>query len=211
MYTGTVTMDNKKAVNAMVMRTLKLAGQRGFTLVEMLIALVLSSIIFVASYQVISNLIQYQVRARVQNSGQLDKLLLTNLLSQIIEKSVSQYDLLYQIQQAPFFQGEADSVQLVSRAYSDHYDKPGYRVYRLYHRDEELYISYRAYNKDYHSGEPFQLATGLKIENLSFEYFEEDHWVGEWNDDRLIPEFIRINIDLPGTGSTEWIRRTSRR
>ena len=204
-------MDDKKTVNAMVMRAFELTGQRGFTLVEMLIALVLSSIIFVSAYQVISNLIHYQVRARVENNGHLDKLLLTNLLSQVIEKSVNQYDLSYQIQKTSLFQGEADSVQLVSRAYSDHYDKPGYRVYRLYHRDEELYISYRAYDKDYRSEEPFQLATGLKIENLSFEYFEEDHWVGEWNDDQLIPEFIRINIDLPGTGSTEWIRRTSRR
>jgi prepilin-type N-terminal cleavage/methylation domain-containing protein len=211
MYTRTVTMDDKKAVNARVMRTFELTGQRGFTLVETLIALVLSSIIFVSSYQVISNLIQYQVRARAQNSGDLDKLLLTNLLSQIIEKSVNQYDLLYQIQKASLFEGDADSVQLISRAYSDHYDKPGYRVYRLYHRDGELFIAYRAYDKEYLSDEPFQLATGLKIENLSFEYFEEDHWVGEWNDDRSIPEFIRIKVDLPGPGSTEWIRRTSRR
>ncbi len=47
--------------------------RQGFTLVEMLVSIVLSSIIFISSYQVISNLIQYQVRSRVHNEIKLDK------------------------------------------------------------------------------------------------------------------------------------------
>lgn len=204
-------MNEKKKFRILSLPTFELVDESGFTLVEMLIALVLSSIIFVSSYQVISNLIQYQVRARVENGSHFDKLLLGNLLSQITEKSIHQYDLFYRTQKASLFQGEADSVQLVSRAYSDHYDKPGYRVYRLFRRDGELYISYRAYDKDYLSNEQFQLATGLKIDDLSFAYLEQNNWVDVWSDERSIPEFIRIRIDLPGPGSTEWIRRTSRR
>ncbi len=63
-------------------------SQRGLTLVEMLIALVLSSIIFISAYQVISNLVQYQVRSRVHQELQIDRLLLKNILTNIIEKSV---------------------------------------------------------------------------------------------------------------------------
>jgi prepilin-type N-terminal cleavage/methylation domain-containing protein len=206
MCTEFTTMVDNKRIRSIDMC---LTDQGGFTLVETLIALVLSSIIFVSSYQVISNLIQYQVRARIQNSSDMDKLLLTNMLSQIIEKSIHQYDLYYQIHKKFLFQGKRDSVQLVSRAYSERYDKPGYRVYRLYHREGELYISYRAYDKDYLSNPQFQLATGLKIEEINFEYFEDNGWVDEWHDERSIPQFIRVKIDFPGTQSTDWIRRTS--
>ncbi len=183
----------------------------GFTLVEMLIALVLSSIIFFSSYQVISNLIQYQVRAQVKNSEHLDKLLLENLLSQIIEKSIDQNDLYHRTQKKTVFRGGNDSIQLVSRAYSERYDVPGYRVYRLYERDEELQVSYRAFDGNYLSNQQFQLATGLMIKNLSFEYLEQNGWVEEWSDESSIPGSIRIKTDLPGLGSTEWVKRTSRR
>jgi len=206
-----MTADHTKEIRTLAARTLEMTVQRGFTLVEMLIALVLSSIIFVSSYQVISNLIQYQVRARAQNSEHMDKLLLGNLLSQIIEKGIHQYDLFYRGQKEAVFRGESSSVQLVSRAYSDRYDIPGYRVYRLYQQDGELYISYRAYDKDYLSNQQFQLATGLKVDDLSFEYFAQNEWIAEWSDERSIPEFIRIIANLPDSGSTEWIRRTSLR
>ena len=206
-----MTIEHTKEIRAVPLGASEITDQRGFTLVEMLIALVLSSIIFVSSYQVISNLIQYQVRARVQNSGLMDKLLLTNLLGQIIEKSIHQYDLFYRGQKEAVFRGESSSVQLVSRAYSDRYDIPGYRVYRLYQQDGELYISYRAYDKDYLSNQQFQLATGLKVDDLSFEYFAQNEWIDEWSDERSIPEFIRIIANLPDSGPTEWIRRTSRR
>ncbi len=206
MCTKLMAMSLKKGIGSMAVGT---TDQDGFTLVEMLIALVLSSIIFVSSYQVISNLIQYQVRARIQNNGHMDKLLMTNLLSEIIGKSIHQSDLYYRIQKQPLFQGERDSVQLVSRAYSDRYDIPGHRVYRLFYRERELYIAYRAYDKDYLSNEQFQLATGLMIDSINFEYFQGGSWVDEWRDERSIPKFIRVNIDFPDLRSIEWIRRTS--
>ena len=189
----------------------KLTEQRGFTLVEMLIALVLSSIIFVSAYQVISNLVQYQVRAQVQNEQGLDRLLAINLISQIIEMGVNQYDLYYRPQKEFLFQGESDSVQIISRAYSGRFDRPGHRVYRVYHREGELYVSYRSYDRDYRSNQPIDLATGLKIEGISFEYFDTGNWTDEWRDDRSIPEFIRVSVAFPGHKSTEWTLASSRR
>lgn len=185
--------------------------KQGFTLVEMLISIVLSSIIFVSSYQVISNLIQYQVRARVQHEKQLDKLLLKNMVSQIIEKSLHQYDLFYRAQKKSLFIGEEDSMQLISRAYSNHYDVPGYRVYRLFYRDGELYVSYRKYDGDYKSNNLFELPTGLKIEDINFEYFSADGWADNWHDDDSLPQYIRVSIDLPGTETMQWVRGTRQR
>lgn len=188
-----------------------LLRQAGLTLIEMLVALVLSSIIFVSAYQVISNLVQYQVRAAVKYDNHNDRMLLDNLLSQIIEKGINQYDLFYRIQKSSLFKGNADSLQLLSRAYSDRFDKPGHRVYRLYLRDGEMHITYRAFGREYLSSTRFDLATGLRAEALQFAYFEGDRWVDEWNDERSIPEFIRVTVDLPGRESAEWIRATSRR
>ncbi len=208
MCTVLAAMDNDRLFRAAGRRD---AGQQGFTLVEMLIALVLSSIMFFSSYQVISNLIQYQVRARVKNGDQLDKLLLENLLSQIIEQSISQDHMYDRVQKKSVFKGKTDSLQLVSRAYSDRYDIPGYRVYRLYQNEGELYISHQAFDKDYSSNQQFPLATGIKIKDLGFEYLEQDEWTDEWGGKSSIPKFIRIKTDLPGFGLTVWTKRTSRR
>ena len=185
--------------------------QKGLTLIEMLISLVLSTIIFASSYQVISNLVQYQVRARVQNDRQLDSLLVANLFTQIIEKGINQYELYYRNQKSTLFVGEPDSLQIVSRAYSERYDKPGYRLYRLYERDGELMVSYRAFNRDFLSNRQIELATGLKVDELRFEYLAQRNWLNEWSDERLIPDLIRINVDFADLKSAEWVRGTSRR
>ena len=185
--------------------------KQGFTLIEMLISIVLSSIIFVSSYQVISNLIQYQVRARVQYEKQLDKLLLRNMVSQIIEKSLHQYDLFYRTHKKSIFIGEEDSIQLLSRAFSEHFDVPGYRVYKLYHREGELYVSYKKYDGDYISNSLFELPTGLKIEDINFEYFSEGDWIEEWDDEKKLPQYIRVTVDLPGSEIMQWVRGTGRR
>jgi len=184
--------------------------RQGFTLVEMLVSIVLSSIIFVSSYQVISNLIQYQVRARDKHEKQLDKILIRNMVSQIIEKSLSKNNLFYRAQKKSLFKGEEDSVQLISRAYSDHFDVPGYRVYRLFKRDGELYVTYRKYDEDYKSNSLFELPTGLKIEEISFEYFSDDEWIGEWENDNQLPQYIRIIVDFSNAESMQWVRGTGR-
>ncbi len=208
MCTGLAAMDNDMLFRAAGRHK---TGQQGFTLVEMLIALVLSSVIFFSSYQVISNLIQYQVRARVKNVDELDKLLLENLLSQIIEQSMDQNHLYDRVQKKSVFKGRTGSLQLVSRAYSDRYDIPGYRVYRLYQNEGELFVSYQAFDKDYSSNKQFQLATGIKIKDLGFEYLEQNEWTDEWGGKSSFPKYIRIKTDLPGAGPTVWIKRTSRR
>jgi prepilin-type N-terminal cleavage/methylation domain-containing protein len=204
-------VDASRNPQAIDISACQMSKQSGLTLVEMLIALVLSSIIFVSAYQVISNLVQYQVRSQAKSEESLDRLLATNMVSQIIEKGISQYDLFYRAQKASLFQGETNSLQLISRAYYDRYDRPGYRVYRLFQRDGELTISYQAYDRDYQSGKRFELATGLKIKEIGFAYFEAGDWVDEWTNERTVPEFIRVKIDFTNLKSTEFTRGTSRR
>ena len=183
----------------------------GFTLVEMLIAIVFSSIIFVSSYQVISNLIQYQVRARVQNDIQLDRLLVGNLISQIIEKSLHQLELYYRINQSSVFKGEPDSLRIISRAYSDNFDLPGYRAYRLYRHDDELHISYRAYDENFQKNQRYDMTTGLRVSQLSFHYWSGSQWLDEWPDEKSLPEFIRVTAEFDDAESQVWVRGTGRR
>lgn len=206
-----IPVDINRNLRVMDLSASKTSKQSGLTLVEMLIALVLSSIIFVSAYQVISNLVQYQVRSTIKNDEHLDWLLAVNMVSQIIEKGINQYDLYYRTQKASLFQGGSDSVQLISRAYYDRYDKPGHRVYRLFQDDGELTISYQAYDRDYQSNKRFKLATGLKLKEIEFEYFEAGNWVDEWTNEQKIPEYIRVKIDFTDHDSTEFIRGTSRR
>ncbi|MCP4078472.1 MAG: prepilin-type N-terminal cleavage/methylation domain-containing protein [Gammaproteobacteria bacterium] len=185
--------------------------RQGFTLVEMLVSIVLSSIIFISSYQVISNLIQYQIRSKVHHEIRADKLLLSNLVSQIIEKSLHQKDLVYQFQKDDFFKGQENSLQLISRAYSKNFDVPGFRVFRLFHSDDELYVSYRKFDAEYKSNRQFQISTGIKLDEISFQYLSSEGWVDNWQLKNQFPEFIKIIIELPGTEIMEWIRSTGRR
>ena len=189
----------------------KFARQKGLTLVEMLIALVLSSIIFVSAYQVISNLIQYQVRAEKKNDVQLEALLTTSMLGKIIEMGTSQFTLYYRAAKKPFFRGEADSLQIVSRAFSRRFDRPGYRVYQVFVREAELIVAYRAYDRDISSSEVSEIGTGLMVEEIGFEYFYEGGWLNQWANEREIPEFIRVTFNFPGQDSIEFVRRTGRR
>lgn len=186
------------------------ANKRGFTLVEMLISLVLSSIIFVSAYQVISNLIQYQVRYGEKSSRQLDRLLLRNMIGHILEKGLHQSELFYRVQKDGLFNGEHDSIRIISRAYSDHFDAPGYRVYQLYVHDQELFVSYQRYDKDSLSGNPIKLSSGLKIESINFSYFDQGTWTEHWSDDKSIPKYVKVNISLPDSASFEWVNQTGR-
>ncbi len=183
----------------------------GFTLIEVMIALMLSSIIFVSSYQVISNLIQYQVRARVQHEKKLDKLLIKNVLSQIIEKGIHQYDLFYRIGKLQLFDGQEDSLQIISRAFSINFDKPGYRVYRLFERNGELFVSYKAYDKNYLGNSLIEMSTRLQVEDIRFEYLSDGGWIDVWTDEKMIPRSIRVTIDVDDEESFQLTRATGYR
>lgn len=183
--------------------------QCGFTLVEMLIALVLSSVIFVSAYQVMSNLIQYQVRAAKIAVQEIDELLLRNLLDEIISKSMHQSQLYFRVEKTAFFWGKTDSLQLISRAFSAHYDVPGYRVYFLTIKDSRLVVSYRRYQSDVSSAQPEELDTGLEVEDIRFFYKSENDWVDEWSDNKSIPQWIKVYAELPGNRSMETVYRTS--
>jgi type II secretion system protein J len=183
----------------------------GFTLVEVLIALVLSSIIFVSAYQVISNLIQYQVRARAQYDQKLDRLLLKNLFTQIIEKSLHGNDLFFNHSRKSAFVGRADSLQLVSRAYHKRFDIPGHRIYRIFEYDGELMVSYRRYQKDYLIEEESSISTGLKVEGIQFSYLAKSGWQNEWEDEKTIPSHIKVSAQFSDGDAIQITRPTGQR
>ncbi|MCP4874945.1 MAG: prepilin-type N-terminal cleavage/methylation domain-containing protein [Gammaproteobacteria bacterium] len=185
--------------------------QPGFTLVELLVALVLSSIIFISAYQVISNLIQYQVRAQQQQGGELDRWLMINFLSQIIEKAVPQIDLPYRFNKTTVFRGEPDRLTLISRAYSGNFDLPGHRSYRLFERGGELWVAYRAYDKEYLTNREYESETGLEISVLRFEYLSQQGWVDRWQDAKNFPRQIRVSAVMPGAEKIELVRVTRQR
>jgi prepilin-type N-terminal cleavage/methylation domain-containing protein len=181
---------------------------RGFTLVELLIALALSSVIFISAYQVISNLVQYQQRASQANQHELDRFLATNLINQIFSKSLHQNELYYRVDKNPFFIGRPDSVQVISRAFSEHYDEPGYRVYRVYRKGDRLNVAHRRYDKNVLNRAPIETDSGFDIESLAFSYLGDNGWVHEWQDKRALPEFIKVSMTLAGHAPFHWIAKT---
>ena len=198
-----ITSQHRPAINPENSRA------SGFTLVEMLVALMLSSIIFVSAYQVMSNLIQYQVRAVNIAEQEVDELLLRNLLDEIISKSLHQSQLYYRVEKTAFFSGKPDSLQLISRAYSSHYDVPGYRVYFLTVKQSRLVVSYRRYDDQVVEAQPEELDTGLEVEEIRFHYKSDGDWFEDWPDNKSLPQWVRVNAELPGNRSLETVFRTS--
>jgi general secretion pathway protein J len=182
--------------------------KRGFTLVEMLVSLVLSAIIFVSAYQVISNLIQYQVRYSEKSEGQLDRLLLKSLINQILSRGLHRSDLFFRIGKDSFFSGEADSLRIVSRAFSDHFDVPGYRVYRIYVNEGELYVAYNRYDKESIYLNAQIQTSGIKVQELGFRYYQDGEWLREWRESNSIPQSIKVKVTLPDSAVLEWVVST---
>jgi hypothetical protein len=149
------------------------------------------------------------VRAVKIAEQQVDELLLRNLLDQIISKSLHQSQLYFRIEKTAFFSGQVDSLQLISRAYSTHFDVPGYRVYFLSVKDSHLIVSYRRYDSNAISEQPEELNTGLMVEDIRFSYKSDGDWMDEWPDSKSIPQWIKVYAELPGDRSLETVYRTS--
>ncbi len=203
----------KKNVNLSVDSTSSESGpvvkrNKGFTLVEMLVSLVLSAIIFVSAYQVISNLIQYQVGYSAKSDRQLDRLLVKSLINQILSKGLHQTDLFYRIQKDSFFSGEADSLRIISRAFSDHFDVPGYRIYRIYVKEGELFVAYNRYDKDSTGMAPQVQTSGIRVQKLDFRYYLNGEWQEQWREEASIPEIIKVTVTLPNDETVEWVTST---
>jgi prepilin-type N-terminal cleavage/methylation domain-containing protein len=182
--------------------------QQGFTLVEMLVSLVLSAIIFVSAYQVISNLIQYQVRYNEKSERQMDRLLLRSMIGQILSKGLHQSDLYFKIQKNPFFKGNSDSIQIISRAYSDHFDVPGYRIYSLSVNNNELFVSYKRFDEESVFGEAVKQTSGIRIEKIGFRYYLDGEWLDRWSQVDSIPKLVKVIITLPDNNTFEWVNQT---
>jgi general secretion pathway protein J len=183
-------------------------GVKGFTLVEMLISLVLSAIIFLSAYEVISNLIQYQIRYGEKSEIQMDRLLLRSMIGQILGKGIYQGDMYFKIKRDSLFQGKSNSIQIISRAYSDHFDMPGYRVYRLYLFENKLTVAYNRYDEKSLASGPEIQTSGIPVEKISFEYFSNGKWVESWQDNKSLPRLIKVKVTFPNKHIFEWVNQT---
>ncbi len=184
---------------------------RGFTLIELLVSLLLSSIIFVGAYQVISNLVQYQVRAGDRYERDYERALLASMLTQIIERGVGQRSLPNAISKSPLFEGEPDSLQLISRAFERNFDRPGYRIYRLAVADGELRVAYRRYDKQSLRDDMVEIGSGIPLRNIEFEYFADGRWDSRWSLANAVPRLVRIQAETIDGEFVSLVRGMGRR
>jgi len=186
---------------------IKFSTSRGKNLVSLL----LSAVIFVSAYEVIGNLVQYQQRLAVRHRDAGDELLLKNLFTRIIGQAVHVGDLPWQRGKEVYFDGQSESLRLLSRAYSRNYDEPGYRIYRLFLRQGELVVAHVKYGLPPEQRVVRETPTGLRLAGLDLAYWGEQGWQGRWQDVRYLPRYIRIGMKLPDGRRVELIRETGLR
>jgi len=187
--------------------------QQGLTLIETLISLLLSSIIFVNAYQVISNLVQYQVRVRAADEKVNEQRLLKNVLNNIIGQSLSWEDLPARFGKKALFYGREDQLHLLSRAYASHFDRPGYRVYRLFLKQEQLWVAYRRYQRGAAREAYIERSTGIFMQNLKFSYRADANaqWLSEWPVADSLPEWMQVKAVLMNGEEFSWLGQISKR
>jgi len=183
--------------------------QSAFTLVELLVALAISSIIFTSAYQVLSNLVQYQSRQGQQAERERQARLLRRLFAGIVERGVHRDDLFQPVGRQTLFNGQPESLQLLSRAFSRNFDRPGYRVYRLSLRDGRLLVGHRRYSGDEQTLDFRETDSGLALSSLRFEYFDGEQWLARWRDERRLPRYIRMHARLEGGQELTDVRETA--
>lgn len=176
--------------------------QSGFTLVELLVSLALSSIIFASAYQVISNLIQYQTRAALKAQMERDRMQLDMMFTHIVEKGLLQSDLPRPQSRKPLFQGHEDSLKILSRAFSQNLDSAGYSVFRIFLRDGEIRVAHAPYGKDQMNRSVSDTPTDIRAGDIRFEYFDGSQWQPRWRDERRLPRYIRLSVR--GIGAEDW-------
>ncbi len=185
-------------------------GAAGFTLVEVLVSLVLTAVIFVSAYEVIGTLVQYQKRLEARYRVDGDLRLLENLVEQIVGQAVHVSDLPRPEGKESYFDGKSDSIRLLSRAYSRNFDVPGYRIYRLFVRNGELVVSHAKYGLPPARRVFRETPTGLQLQRLELAYWGEHGWQGQWQDARRLPRYIRLRLTLPDGQQTLLVRETAR-
>ena len=180
--------------------------ESGFTLIELMVSLALSSIIFASAYQVISNLVHYQSRASLRAQVERDEIQLGRLFGELVEKGLLQQDLPDPGSRKALFEGRPDSLRILSRAYSRNFDRPGYRSFRLFLRDGEIRVAHSREQTREDPSTVIETTTDIPADDLGFEYFDGQDWQSRWSDPRRLPRFIRMRVTT-GTGRSLIITR----
>lgn len=189
--------------------------QRGFTLLEVLIALSIFAIMGLASYHLLSGEARTQQSLDKQtyehNYWQRGIMRLTQDLQQTVNRSIREdYG-----NREPALVGETDSITLTRGGWSN----PLHRVrsdlqrvdYRLHTLDEDTYLqrSFWFALDRAPASEPVHQKVLPDIHDLQFRYFHPDNqsWVSQWppanQPDAGLPQAIEVTLTSPSKGQIQ--------
>ncbi|MBU3071521.1 type II secretion system minor pseudopilin GspJ [Aestuariicella sp. G3-2] len=189
--------------------------QRGFTLLEVLIALSIFAIMGLASYHLLSGEARTQQaldkQSHEHNYWQRGIMRLTQDLQQAVNRSIREdYG-----NREPALVGDADSITFTRGGWSN----PLHRVrsdlqrvdYRLQTHDEDTYLqrSFWFTLDRAPASEPVQQKVLPDIHDLQFRYFEPDNqsWVNQWppidQPDAGLPQAIEVTLTSPSRGQIQ--------
>ncbi|WP_439134708.1 type II secretion system minor pseudopilin GspJ [Pseudomaricurvus sp.] len=189
--------------------------QRGFTLLEVLIALSIFAIMGLASYHLLSGEARTQEALEKQsyehNYWQRGMMRLTQDLQQAVNRSIREdYG-----NREPALKGEADSLMLTRGGWSN----PLHRVrsdlqrvdYRLQTIDEQTFLqrSFWFALDRAPASEPVQQTLLPDIDYLQFRYYHRDNkvWVNQWpppeEPDIGLPQAIEVTLTSPTQGQVQ--------
>ncbi|MGB2078497.1 MAG: type II secretion system minor pseudopilin GspJ, partial [Vibrio sp.] len=191
--------------------TPKQASQRGFSLIEVLIAISIFALLSLAGYQVL-NQTQRSNQVSLEKTSRIQKL----------QQAVVMMDNDFNQMSGRAFVHEGESTQdlfLLHGTQVIDSDKEGILFIRLgwmnpeqaFPRGEVLKVGYRLRNDvlervwwrypDTPSGEPALVRPILdKVTDLSFRFYNGSTWVNEWQEQGILPLAIEVNLNLEDYG-----------
>ncbi|PSW03374.1 type II secretion system minor pseudopilin GspJ [Photobacterium lipolyticum] len=188
--------------------------QRGFTLLEVLVAIAVFAMLSLSAYQVLSNVQLSDQQSREHNerlkSIQRAMVMMDNDFRQIVARRVRN-------------QGEQPSEKLLlsgeylldSQDQGIIFTRAGWQnPQQMFPRGENVRVGYRIiedklervwfrYPDTVVGTEPLVRETLADVTKLSFRYYSEKKWVDEWSKETALPEGIMVKMTLADFGDIE--------
>ncbi len=221
------TGENERAVpTGERRRTVQRPGQRGFTLLELVIAMAIFSLIGLSVYGVIvlgassaskgERIVEQARRYRIANEVITRQIASTEpiqLPSQNDEEGLSDED----SEAEPFFFGKRETLEFVTSA-PQRPDASGMAIVEYWVEDGMLRMSERPVFTAYGTGKELErsidedsVATTLlyDVESVTFSYLREsdsEEWFEKWNavDEEMLPATVRIDVRPSAIGGPDF-------
>jgi len=176
---------------------------RGFTLIEVLLAVSISGIVLLTLYKGFSLGIEANRRVRNFTSVEIQK-----SLSKLSSELRSAF--IYEDRKSTIdFIGTSNSLRFISAAPLD--DAGGYvgnsdlketRFYLLPSKSDKtnslVYGQTSLYAQKGKSKERKHVKLAKRIRSLKFEYYDGEYWQSAWNSAQALPDAVKISIDFVG-------------